>query len=464
MKLSALLYGAVIEQGPQDWQILQQKDGKTDIHLAGQWYLDETTGQECVFARVVDENSSATVIGWTQGEVLEDRRWTLTLKDVPAGGLYRIDTCLRHEGDMLEWAIRGDSIHHVGVGDLYVVAGQSNAAGFGRDPIYDPPELGVHLLKNKGRWDLASHPINDSTDTLHPVNRDRANSAHSPYIQFAKQLKRQLGYPVGLIQASRGGSALASWNPDEGGELYDNMVGKIKQCGGSIKGILWYQGCTDAGNGRHADYGQRFAIIVERLRSDLSDPALPFLTVQLNRYVADFEEDRDAGWGTVREAQRTAARSIGQVFVAPALDLGLGDSIHNRASSNMALGERLARLALHHLYGIRSYCDAPDIVEAAVVGDRAIALTFAPVFGALGTYLLPADELPFTVKDMEDEIRIAKYKVEQRRLILELERPIRGQATVSCAAERNPKGLMPYDSGSMLPLLSFYEMSVGRPQ
>lgn len=42
------------------------------------------------------------------------------------GGLYRIETCMNHAetNGAIEWATRGDMIHHVGVGDLYVIAGQ----------------------------------------------------------------------------------------------------------------------------------------------------------------------------------------------------------------------------------------------------------------------------------------------------------------------------------------------------
>lgn len=47
-------------------------------------------------------------------------------------------------------AIIEDTIHHIGVGDLYVIAGQSNAAGYGKDSIYNPSEIEVHLLRNRG--------------------------------------------------------------------------------------------------------------------------------------------------------------------------------------------------------------------------------------------------------------------------------------------------------------------------
>jgi sialate O-acetylesterase len=40
----------------------------------------------------------------------------------PGRGLYRVETCLQINGnEVTEWAIRGDMIHHVGVGDLWVI-------------------------------------------------------------------------------------------------------------------------------------------------------------------------------------------------------------------------------------------------------------------------------------------------------------------------------------------------------
>ena len=69
-------------------------------------------------------------------------------------------------GHGIEWAQRGDTRQHWGVGDVWLIAGQSNCAGYGKDPVEDPSELGVHLLGNDLHWDLATHPLNDSTNSL----------------------------------------------------------------------------------------------------------------------------------------------------------------------------------------------------------------------------------------------------------------------------------------------------------
>ena len=37
--------------------------------------------------------------------------------------------------------------------------------------ILNPPELGVHVFRNSADWSLATHPMNDSTDTAHRPSR-----------------------------------------------------------------------------------------------------------------------------------------------------------------------------------------------------------------------------------------------------------------------------------------------------
>ena len=460
MLSSAPLFGAVIEKGPLDWQIIQQTNGKADIYLAGKWYFDKITGLEKVYVRIMEECTSSTVIPYTTCTMLGDNQWEVTIKDVPAGGLYRIEVSLNNNDEGLEWSNRGDMIHHIGVGDIFVIAGQSNAAGYGRDPIYDMPELGIHVLRNYGNWDIASHPLSDSTRTQHPVNRERINPGHSPFLNFARQLKRILGYPIGLIPTAKGGSSLSSWNPGESGELYQNMIEIIRNTGGKIKGVLWYQGCGDSGEENSQSYLTRFGNLVKRMREDLGQNELPFFTVQLNRYVDSTIFKADKGWGTVKEAQRQAARQIPKVYITPSLDAATCDIIHNCASSNMVIGERLARLALKYLYNYNSLCSAPEISSAERLSGNRVSLVFENVFERLTFRKAEPGELPFTIEDEEGTVQITHYNIVKNTFILDLEREIKGKTFVSCGAEQCPKFQMPFDTVSFLPLLAFYRVEI----
>ena len=261
--------GAVIEDGPADWQIIQQDvHGVGSVDLRGRWVADlEDFDTGAVQVRVVREANGAPVsseLDWRPAQTLEDNTWSIRL-EIPAGGLYRIETRHAAVGNLApEWSARGDLRHFVGVGDLWVIAGQSNSAGYGRGAIEDPPELGVHVLRNSEQWALATHPLNESTDTRHIANREGANSGHSPHLQAGRALQAALGHPIGLIQTALGGSALAPWNPAEDGPtpLFDTMMHCIGLAGGRIRGIFWYQGESDAQDLLAPTYAARFQAAV----------------------------------------------------------------------------------------------------------------------------------------------------------------------------------------------------------
>ena len=454
--------GAFIEQGPMNWQILQQNNGWAQIHLAGSWANEEMSDDLRVFVRIVSEDTGASVVPWQRCEALEDNRWRTTVSNIPAGGLYRIESCLTQSGSrVFEWGTRGDMIHHVGVGDLYVIAGQSNSAGYAKDSIFDPPEIGIHLLKNNGRWDLASHPMNESTGTIHESNREGGNPGHSPYLSFARQLKRALGYPIGLIAAALGGSPLSAWNPEEDGFLYRNMMDILKANGNTVKGILWYQGCSDTTEELCDTYLDRFERLVFHMRDDMKDDQLPIITVQINRLVTPSTEASDRCWGKIREAQRQAVKKLENVYIVSSTDLKLSDTIHNSSASNITIGERLAAVALQQIYGKGKIFEAPDLIEARITAQDKISLLFDHIKNRIYTFDVPEDELPFAAADDMGSLRIRKYEVKgANELELTFDRVIKGRCQVNGASEQNPKPVIPVDFASHLPMLSFYGVDV----
>lgn len=455
--------GVTIEEGPCDFQIIQQEEGKADIALSGTYAKrDIPAGVKVqVVARIVLEDTGEPVTAWQEAALREEveasGRWSVILGNVPAGGLYRIETMLSSAEFAMDGVItRGDMIHHLGVGDIYLIAGQSNASGRGKDPVSDPPELGVHMYRNSGSWTLAAHPLNDTTRSAYPAHLEYHNPSHSPYLSFAKHLKRELGYPIGLVQSALGGMPLRFWDTDENGELYRNMIQIARDAaGGHIRGVLWYQGCTDALEGRSHDYLERFLTMVERTRAELGIPRLPFLTVQLNRCTRSSDPELDRHWGLIREAQRQAAIAADGVYAVPASDCMLYDLIHNSAAANMMLGERMARLALSELYGCGRSGLAPDIERAAWLDEVTIELSFRHIRNQLYLFELPADALPFTIEDAAGVNPIAHWSTAGSKAVLTLSRPARGTTVVHGVWQMNPPGPSPADWGRQ-PILSFY--------
>lgn len=450
--------GCMIETGAQNWQIFQQaEDGYAEVTLCGRCVSCFSQEKFHAFVRVVNEADGTPVLRWTRCETA-DNRWWVNLS-IPTGGLYRIETCMDAAEICNDWSVRGDCIYHIGVGDVYVIAGQSNAAGMGKDFVSDFPELGVHLLKNSGRWDIATHPMSDSTETIHPQNRDGINTGHSPFLSFGKYMKRELGYPIGLVQTALGGSPLRSWSAPHG-NLYRSMIAVLKKLNG-VKGILWYQGCCDADPDKCGTYGERFAQMVQDVRRELEQPNLPFFTCQIYKVMYQCEEQRDRSWGIVREAQRMAARKIPNVFVIPATGGGMADVIHNSAASNLMLGERLARCALGHLYQRNVMCDAPDVIRAVKCGNTTIRLEFSNIYCTLEWISESAVDKIFFLESERGIAAPVSAKITGKDTVeLEFSEELPQRCVVHGAYQAD----LPYppvsDSASKLPMLSFYGLSV----
>ncbi|MFC4599896.1 sialate O-acetylesterase [Cohnella hongkongensis] len=472
--------GAFLTEAPSSWTIVQQGiDGFAEWTLRGSWHAegDYELERAQVYARIVREDDGRLVLAWTPAEMEEERSWTVRLR-VPAGGLYRVETCLRVRKDdpAMEWPMRGDMIHHLGVGDLWIIAGQSNAAGYGRGPCEDGPEPGVHMLRLNGQWDMASHPLNDPTATRFAPNREWSNPGHSPFLLFGKRLRAELGYPIGLLPTALGGSHLHSWNPEEQGELYRNMLDIAAAAGGRVKGVLWYQGCSDA-NMPETDesdtYLERFGAWVRCLRKDFGDSELPVLTVQLNRLIGwETGDELDRCWGRVREAQKEAAERLPNVYVVPSLDCEVCDNIHNAPAGNRLIGERLAAAALGGVYGKRGFerHRAPRAKEAVIrrgissheaSGAGEIVLRFSDVCGRL---LAHTKEEVFRAEDEAGKLGVIEWRVTgEAEIVLSLSREPVGETFVHGAYETNPAYYVPFDDESRLPMLAFYRLQAREP-
>jgi sialate O-acetylesterase len=455
--------GAIITSGPSDWQIFQQDEtGVASISLSGQWVSD-TPG--VVQVRLVFEDTAVAVtaaLNWRNVDTRDDHAWSIRLDNIPAGGLYRLETRLNPAGNIAgEWSTRGDMRHFLGVGDLWVITGQSNSAGYGRGPVYDPPELGVHLLRNSEQWALATHPMNESTDTRHPVNREGANSAHSPYLHFARLLKQRLNYPIGLVQAALGGSALAPWNPTEtkSAVLFNNMVHCVGVAGGHVKGIIWYQGESDANEIDGATYAERFVRAVGAWREALHSPALPVITVQLNRVHMAMTPQSNLGWSLVREAQRRLPHMTDNVAVVPALDLPLSDGIHISPAGNLLLADRMARVAEQTVYGMQVDGKAPEISAADRVDDGlSVRLIFTNVTSRMDT--IDPTAVCFTVEDKNGDVEVETVTYPgDASIVLKLGRALIGNTVVHGAFGIDPP-IAPCDMERFIPMLGFYGIKV----
>lgn len=146
--------------------------------------------------------------------------------------------------------------------------------------------------------------------------------------------------------------------------LYESAIEPLQQF--SIKGVLWYQGESNAQN--FTTHERLFKLLVEGWRRNWNDAELPFYYVQLSSM------DR-LPWQWFRDSQRRLQNELPHVAMAVSSDMG--DSLNVHPTRKQPVGERLARIALHNLYDFSNVVPSgPAVKEASVVGDGIVRLTF----------------------------------------------------------------------------------------
>ncbi|MDF1700124.1 MAG: sialate O-acetylesterase, partial [Planctomycetota bacterium] len=106
-----------------------------------------------------------------------------------------------------------------------------------------------------------------------------------------------------------------------------------------LRGILWYQGESDAIGGRtKAQYIADLEQLVARYRSDLAAPDAVFLCVQLGTWSAGGYPN----WTNIQEAQRQVCRADALAALATVHDQPRSDGIHYSVAGYQELGRRLA--------------------------------------------------------------------------------------------------------------------------
>ncbi len=451
-----MIHGLTITEGPQDWQVLQQQNGSATVRMRGVWQVHP----DAIEIGVAEAHPMRRAES-TPGPEAEAGEWEIELQ-IPAGGPYRIETGLdvRSSTPGLTWVFRGDVRLHLGVGDVFLIAGQSNAAGYGRDNAFDAPDMQVHLFRNRQSWDLACHPLNEATGAADAPNSERGVCGSSPYLAFGKCFARFSRRPVGLIPTALGGMPIRMWDTRQDGSLYRNMLARVKAAGGRVAGMLWYQGCSDTSPDdamTSDEYLERFGYMVRQLRADLQSE-VPVFTFQINR---ELTPRSDAGWGRVREAQRRAAHEIPGVYVLPTTDSDLADGIHNSGHGNQRLGERLARQCAGALLGMPAH-NAPDIAAARAEGTT-LSLRFANLVGELTLRTGDIALSGITAEDENGEIPVAEVRTDKHRpdiLQAVLARAPGAGAVVSYAWQANPTFSPALDNATFLPPLSFYRFPI----
>jgi sialate O-acetylesterase len=162
----------------------------------------------------------------------------------------------------------------------------------------------------------------------------------------------------------------SSWRPSA---LFNAMVAPALDF--RIKGVIWYQGESNASPTRANLYEKLFPALIADWRMHWHEGNFPFLFVQ----IANFKSSPEGTWPIVREGQR---RTLAVANTAMAVTIDIGDPTNVHPSDKQDVGARLALAARKLAYGENIEYSGPVYREMSGEG-RALRLWFDHVTGGL---------------------------------------------------------------------------------
>ncbi|MES2329384.1 MAG: sialate O-acetylesterase [Bacteroidota bacterium] len=226
---------------------------------------------------------------------------------------------------------------------IYLLVGQSNMAGRGTpeaiDTLTDP---NIWMFSKEEKWVPAREPLHFDKPAVIGVG---------PGYAFAKEiLKADKNVTICLIPAAVGGTRIDLWKPgayDEATKTHpwDDAIRRAKAAlpSGELKGIIWHQGESDANETRSPVYESKLRDLIERFRSELNAPNVPFILGE----IGDFKPGENKEIPVINAIIKNVAATTKNSGLAEAKGLvHRGDFTHFDAASARELGKRYAAALL----------------------------------------------------------------------------------------------------------------------
>ena len=312
-------------------------------------------------------------------------------------------------------------------GEVWIASGQSNmefglgsaeggkeAVAASSDPLLRFYDMRPVARTNDVTWDSGVLQAIDTLGHFLPAHWESVSPENADHLSavayfFARQLRDSLNVPVGIVSNAVGGAPCEAWidvntieehtpemlsnwrrndyvqkwaqgradknapaphrHPYEPSYLFSSGIRPLGSP--EIAGVIWYQGESNAHNVELHE--QLFPMFVESWRKEFRNPELPVCFVQLSSI------DRPS-WPSFRDSQRRLAASVPEVYMAVSSDVG--DSLDVHPVRKRQVGDRLARQALHHVYGRSNVVSNGPLPTKAQAGrDGTVLLTFTDAHG-----------------------------------------------------------------------------------
>lgn len=249
----------------------------------------------------------------------------------PAGGWYRLEVRVRLQDAVFAAA----AVEHLGIGEVFVIAGQSNSANHGEEK--QQTKSGLVAAFSGTEWALAHDP-----------QPGASGSGGSFVPPFGDAFAARFKVPVGIIAAGVGATSVREWLPrgtrfpnpptltghvtalpsgewESDGSLFNRLVERMKQLGPrGFRAVLWHQGESDA-NQRDANRtlsGELYRKFMEELIRGTRHEVgweFPWFVAQVSYHTPD-----DVASPDIRAAQQALWKS-GIALEGPDSDALIGD-------------------------------------------------------------------------------------------------------------------------------------------
>jgi sialate O-acetylesterase len=387
-----------------------------------------------------DAGESVTVAfaGQTKSSVAaSDGKWRIVLDPLTASTESRTLIVAGKDGRKIE-------VKDVLVGEVWLGSGQSNmemAVGGVDNAAKEQAAANLPLIRYYTEGSApADKPQTEGKGVWQPCTPANVRRFSATLFFFGREIQREVGVPVGLINSSVGATHIESWvsaeaqssDPETKAEFDSQMAGikrfseeklraeypkklaawqlafdngkaslkdkpwtpemtiaTLKRKGPlaglyngkiynlapfTLRGILWYQGESNAGN--PGLYHKQLTQLITSWRTLWQDE-LPFAWVQLPNFGSPGE-----GWPRMREAM---LQTLALPKTGMAITIDIGDIKNIHPTNKQEVGRRLSLWALGTIYGKNVGSISGPLPAGSSVNGHAISVTFKHADGGLKT-------------------------------------------------------------------------------
>ena len=324
---------------------------------------------------VLQQKSNVTIWGWCDpGEKIKIKAgWDTTtyLATGSSGAKWKVELATPAAGGPYTISIDGNNkilLEDVLIGEVWVCSGQSNMEMSVNWGLPYQQEV-ANATNTKIRFfhiprTTSEFPQEDVNAKWVVCSPDEMRSFSAAGYFFGKKLQDKLQMPVGLINASWGGTPAETWTPQqliEADTILKNAAAKLKTSNGwptepalayngmiypitnfSIAGTIWYQGESNVGTA--STYTALFTTMIDSWRKAWQKQ-FPFYFVQIAPF-SGYGDNSSSAFLREAQTQSLALANTGMVLTADLVD-NIND-IHPKMKKEV--GDRLADVALGETY------------------------------------------------------------------------------------------------------------------